>query len=67
MVRNRPQSDARTLVAYRAIRETEVFLESSMRSPHTIPRIPAIQVGLGRFTRQFAERFWTNALDLGKS
>lgn len=67
MVRNRPHYDSMALGAYRAIRETEAFLESSMRSPHTIPRIPSIQVGLGRFTRQFAERFWTNALDLGES
>ena len=67
MVRNRMQSSARAASAYRAIRETEVFLEQSMRSPKYAVRIPAIQVGLARFTRQFAERFWNDALDLGES
>jgi len=67
MVRNRMQSNALAASAYRAIRETEVFLEQSTRSPNRAPRIPAIQVGLARFTRQFAERFWTEALDLGES
>jgi hypothetical protein len=60
MVRNRYPSTSRTLLAYRAIRETEVFLAEHLHLPHL--RIPVIPVGHGRFVPELAEQFWSQML-----
>jgi hypothetical protein len=64
MVRNRLPTDARALTAYRAIRETEVFLAEHLRRPHLTPRIPVVRVGYGRFPPGLASEFWGAVLEL---
>jgi hypothetical protein len=44
------------------LRETETFLEDGLKKPQQHPRIPAIPVGSGSFTRGFAEIFWAQIL-----
>ena len=46
------------------IRETEVALLYALRFPDRATRIPTIEVGRGAFRRQFADRFWSQTLDL---
>lgn len=41
----------------RILQETQVALEAGLNSKSTI-RIPTVEVGRGRFDRQFAEHFW---------
>jgi hypothetical protein len=62
MVRNRQSQDIYREVRKRMIRETERFLEECLRHPEHMVRIPAIPVGRGRFSRQFAGAFWTQTL-----
>jgi len=64
MVRNRLQSSPLSVVAYRAIRETEVFLAECLRHPERAVRIPAVRVGSGAFPPGLAESFWKEVLDL---
>lgn len=64
MVRNRERSSAAALLAYRAIRETEVFLMEYFHRPHLVPRIPVVRVGYGRFPPGLAEHFWGEFLEL---
>jgi hypothetical protein len=46
----------------RMLRETEVYLEESLRHPDSIVRIPRHPVGRGHFSRDFAEAFWERVL-----
>ena len=48
----------------RIISETEWYLETCLRAPAITVAIPAIRVGEGCFTRQFAQAFWERQLDL---
>jgi hypothetical protein len=47
----------------RMIRETEFALLVGLSSKRT-PRIPAIEVGRGSFTRTYAAAFWEQVLDI---
>lgn len=62
MVRSRQPSDPRALMAFRAIRETEVFLAEFLHRPHLAPRIPVVRVGYGRFPPGLSEEFWNDVL-----
>ena len=64
MIRERKPIDPRRLIALRAIRETEVFLEECVRNPEGVRRIPTLRVGFGAFPPGLAEEFWENALNL---
>jgi len=63
MVRNRKPNDARTVMSYRAIRETELFLAEYLHRPHLTPRIPIVRVGYGRFPPGLADEFWAEILE----
>jgi len=64
MVRNRLPVDPRRLMAFRAIRETEVFLAEHLRNPHLAPRIPVVRVGYGCFPKGLSMEFWGAVLEL---
>lgn len=64
MIRNAIPFDPRTAAAFRAIRETEAFLEECSRHPESIRRIPVIRVGCGAFSPQLSREFWSEALGL---
>lgn len=42
--------------------ETERTLAYALAHPEEFPRIPAVEVGKGRFSRVFAEQFWADVL-----
>ena len=46
----------------RMLRETELFLEDGLSQRQKHPRIPAIPVGSGTFSRGLAEIFWSQVL-----
>lgn len=48
----------------RFIRETEIALFIGLRFPERFPRIPAVRVGGGGFSRAFADQFWFDVLGL---
>lgn len=48
------------------IRETELALLVGLRHPERATRIPTIEVGTGAFDSGFADRFWSEVLDLDK-
>ena len=50
------------LLRVRLLRETELFLEEGLKRSEAYPRIPAIPVGSGSFTRGLAEAFWSQVL-----
>lgn len=64
MIRNAIPFDPRAAAAYRAIRETEAFLEEFALHPESIRRIPVIRVGCGTFPPKLSREFWSEALGL---
>ncbi len=66
MVRNRQPPELYQQLRRRMIRETEDFLEASLRQPNGQVRIPTIVVGRGRFTPRFARSFWQEMLGLSR-
>jgi hypothetical protein len=50
------------VIRARMLRETELFLEDAFNHPEHQMRIPVIEVGAGRFTRMFAQLFWSQLL-----
>ncbi|MCP4247157.1 MAG: hypothetical protein GY778_08915 [bacterium] len=64
MVRNRQPQELYQQLRRHMIRETEEFLEASLRQPNHQVRIPTIEVGRGRFTPRFAREFWQEMLGL---
>ncbi|MFQ5491343.1 MAG: hypothetical protein ACE5GE_11535 [Phycisphaerae bacterium] len=62
MVRNRQSQDLYRTARKRMIRETEEFLIQALRQPQKFVRIPAVEVGRGRFDPRFASVFWSQAL-----
>ena len=64
MVRNRLPTDPLSVMAARAIRETEVFLADGLLHPERAVRIPVVRVGFGSFAPGLAEEFWCDVLEL---
>ena len=60
----REQRDTWDAIRARMLRETEVFLEDGLRSLEVAVRIPAIPVGSGSFSEQYARSFWVEVLGL---
>ncbi len=56
--------DALDAMQKRMIAETELALLIGLRFPDRMPRIPTIEVGVGRFHPEFAAQFWSEALDI---
>ena len=64
MVRRRLPTDPLSMMAARAIRETELFLAQCLRHPELAVRIPVVRVGYGSFAPGLAEEFWNDVLSL---
>lgn len=58
---SRPQ-ESWVQIRARMLNETERFLEDGLKGAEKHPRIPAIPVGSGSFTRGLAEVFWAQVL-----
>jgi len=66
MRRPRFKRDAYLALRRRLIRETEVALAIGLAFPERTVRIPIVEAGNGVFRREFASRFWQDALDIDK-
>ena len=64
MVRNRLPSNPLNVMAYRAVRETEIYLADCLRHSEPAVRIPAVRLGFGTFPPGLAEVFWAKVLNL---
>ena len=64
MIRMKRQIDMAALTAFRAIRETETFLEEAIRHPERHAHIPVVRVGRGAFPPAVAQSFWNEVLEL---
>ncbi len=51
----------------RIIHETELALAIGLRFPERMPRIPTIEVGMGKFNPEFAARYWEEVLGVDEA
>lgn len=51
-------SETWEMLRRRMLGETERFLEGALSRRRSVPRIPRVRVGAGRFRPDYAARFW---------